>query len=55
MSTSEIKTRDTALEEEVRDHNTVWAKTICGIETKVIGASHIFNKNHIGQIEALSF
>ena len=32
----------------------VWLKSVNGIETKVIGGSHIFNNTHITQLEAVS-
>ena len=54
MSPSEIRSRETAQEQELREQNTVWTKTICGIETKVIGAPKILNGKHIEQLEAVS-
>lgn len=33
----------------------VWLKSVNGIETKVIGGSHIFNNTHITQLEAVSY
>ena len=54
MSSSEIKSRETAQDQQISEQNTVWTKTICGIETKVIGSPKILTGNHIEQLEAVS-
>ena len=38
-----------------READVVWLKSVNGIETKVIGGSHIFNNTHITQLEAVSY
>ena len=53
MSLNEIKSIETLQELEIREKNTVWVKTICGIDSRVFGAPHILTRNHIEQLEAV--
>ena len=39
---------------DLEESNVEWLKSVNGIETKVLGGSHIFNNTHITQLEAVS-
>jgi hypothetical protein len=48
----EQRARAYTQEEEKRDASVVWVKSLCGIETRVLGGSHILNSAHIDQLES---